>query len=98
MPALDYASSAALMTDADFRGRIKVACIKYADFILLEPADTPAHNTRVRWAQQAESQPDATAGQIQPVVVMDPAVQQDGSAVTDAALQSAVEASVNKTL
>jgi hypothetical protein len=42
--------------------------------------------------------PDAIAGQIQPPTVMDPAVQTAGSAVTDIALQAAVEGVVNKIL
>jgi hypothetical protein len=36
------------------------------------------------------------AAQIQPPTVMDPAVQQDGAAITDAGLQAAVEGTVNK--
>ena len=96
--ALDYKGSAALMNDLEFRGRVKVACLKFADFIMLEAADVPAHNTRMKWAQQTVVMPDASAGQVVPVVVMDPAVQQDGATIADPALQSAVEASVNKML
>jgi hypothetical protein len=36
------------------------------------------------------------AGELQPPVVMDGAVQSDGSAITDTALQGSVEAVVNK--
>jgi len=96
--ALTYDQSAALMTDMAFRGRIKVSALKYADSILGELASVPAHNTRLRWAAQCEQQPDQTAAQLQPPVVMDAAVQTDGSAITDAALQSSVEAVVNKLL
>lgn len=96
--ALSYEESAALMTDQAFRGRIKVACIKFADFIQLEAASEAAHNTRVKWAHNALAQPEAAAQQVAPVVVMDPSVQESGADVTDAALQSAVEASVNKML
>lgn len=93
---MTYEESAALMTDNTFRGRIKVAVLKYAGFILEEPASTTAHNTRVKWGQQTFQNPDMSAQQIQPVVVMDPAIQTGGSAIDDAALQSAVEAAVNK--
>jgi len=64
--------------------------------ILGEAANVPAHNTRTKWAQQTMTMPDGAAGQVAPAVVMDPAVQQDGSAITDSALQSAVENTVNK--
>ena len=90
--------SAALMSDFDFRGRVKVACVKYADSILNEAATVPAHNTRVRWANGCWQNPDGTAQQIQPPTVMDPAVQTDGADITDAALQGAVEGVVNKML
>lgn len=93
---MTYEESAALMTDIEFRGRVKVACLKYADSILNEPNTIPAHNTRLRWAQQCGQQPDMTAQQIQPMVVMDPAVQEDGADITDIALQGAVESVVNK--
>jgi len=96
--ALTYEQSADLMNDPVFRGRVKVACLKYATYINDEPANTPAHSTRIRWAQQTMSMPDASAGQVTPTVVMDGAVQADGAAITDAELQSAVENSINKML
>jgi hypothetical protein len=94
--ALTYENSAALMTDAAFRGRIKVSCIKFADFILNEAATVPAHNARVRWANSTFQNPEQAAYQVQPPTVMDPAVQTAGAAITDAALQSAVEGVINK--
>jgi|SRR5215510_1439504 len=96
--ALTYEESAALMNDPTFRGRVKVACMKFADFILIEPSSEPAHNARVRWAQMTISNPEGVAAQVQPPTVMDAAVQQDGNAITDAALQGAVENTVNKML
>jgi hypothetical protein len=98
MAALDYAGSAALMNDLEFRGRIKVACLKYADFIMLEAASVPAHATRIRWAQNTFLSPDGAAGTVTPAVVMDPAVQAAGATIADPALQSAVENTVNKML
>lgn len=95
---MDYTESAALMQNADFRGRIKVAVLKYSGFIQIEPPETMAHNSRYRWAQSAAQQPDLTAQQLQPMVVMDPQVQLEGEAVTDAELQTAVEGVVNKVI
>ena len=94
--ALTYEQSSALMKDLTFVGRVKVACLKYADYISGEPNDVPAHVTRSKWAQQTFTMPDASATQVTPMVVMDPAVQQDGAEISDAALQSAVEGAINK--
>jgi hypothetical protein len=93
---MTYTESAALMTDLEFRGRIKVSCLKYADSIMNEANTVPAHNMRLRWAQTTFQQPDMVAGQVQPPVVMDSAVQTAGAEITDDALQGSVEAVVNK--
>jgi hypothetical protein len=95
---MTYTESAALMTDPEFRGRVKVACLKFADSILNEPNTTPAHNTRLRWATQCEQAPDMTAQAVQPPTVMDGAVQAAGAEITDDALQGSVEAVVQKML
>jgi hypothetical protein len=95
---MTYEESAALMSDQAFRGRVKVACLKYAASIMVEASSVPAHNTRERWAIQTMQQPEIVAAQVQPATVMDPGVQTAGAAVTDIALQSAVEATVNKIL
>jgi len=96
--ALDYAATAALMQDKAFLDRTKIACLHFADYILGEAVSVPAHSSRLRWAQNTNLSPDQSAMQVMPVLVMDPAVQQDGAAITDTALQSAVENSVNKML
>jgi hypothetical protein len=95
---MTYTESAALMVDPEFRGRCKVACLKFADSISNEDHTVPAHNARLRWANMAMTNPDMTAGQVQPPTVMDAAVQTDGADVTDDALQGAVETVVNKLL
>jgi hypothetical protein len=95
---MTYEESDALMQDVAFRGRIKVAHLKYATFIQAEPPDTVAHSARYRWAQSAASQPEMVAIQLHPMVVMDAQVQTDGGAITDAALQTSVEAVINKLL
>lgn len=89
---------AALMVDQDFRGRIKVSALKYADSIMIEAITVPAHNTRLRWATNTFQQPDPVSYQLQPPVVIDPAVQAAGAEITDAALQTSVETVVNKML
>lgn len=95
---MTYEESAALMSDVNFRGRLKVACLNYASYIMNEPTGTPAHATRIRWAQNTALQPDQAAMQIQPMVVMDPQVQAEGPAISDAQLQTAVETTVNRIL
>jgi hypothetical protein len=96
--ALDYAASDLLMKDMAFQGRIKCACLVYANYILGEAVTVPAHNTRARWANNTVSAPDVAAANVTPTVVMDPAVQAAGSEIDDAGLQSAVENSINKLL
>lgn len=95
---MTYAESNALMSDMEFRGRVKVAVLKYADSIMREEPTVSGHNTRVRWAQETMQQPDQVAGKVQPPTVMDAAVQAAGAEITDAALQGSVEAVVNKML
>jgi hypothetical protein len=101
--ALTYDETNALMKDTVFRGRVSVACINYARYITDEAANTPAHNTRYRWAQSTLQQPEAAVNQVIPTVVTDSAVQDAGladgtSAITDQDLQAAVETAVNKLL
>ena len=96
--ALTYEESSDLMADPVFRGRVKVACINFARYITDEAATTPAHSTRIRWAQTTLISPETAVNQVTPTVVMDAAAQEAGSAITDEALQSAVENSVNKLL
>lgn len=93
---LDYNQSYALMNNFDFRGRVQVACLSYAQYITLEPSNAPAHNTRLRWANSVFQNPNQVANQTTPPVVMNPNVQQAGSAVTDESLQAAVQAVVDE--
>jgi hypothetical protein len=95
---LDYNSSAALMNDFVFRGRIKVACLHFATYIAAEPSTTPAHNTRFRWSQATVANPDFAAAQVQPATVMDPDVQAQGDTIDDATLQTAVETAIQNFL
>jgi len=95
---MTYEESSALMSDPAFRGKVKVAMLRYTDTILIEPDSTMGHTSRVRWAQQAMQQPDQWVNQIQPNVVMDPAIQASGAAATDVEIQGATEAVINKTV
>ena len=95
---MTYEESAALMNDAAFRNRIMVACLKFADYIVAETADVPAHNTRLRWANNCMANPQMTAMQVQPTTVMQDAVQEEGSEISDTDLQAAVETAVNQML
>lgn len=93
---MDYTESAALMRDQAFHGRVKVAGLKYTTYVLAEDPAMPGHSSRYNWAKNFAIQPDMSATQIQPMVVMDTQVQTDGAAITDEALQTSVEAVVNK--
>jgi hypothetical protein len=84
------------MSDPEFRGRIKVSCLNYAKYIADEANAVPAHNTRVKWAQNTMVNPEMVAAQIQPPTVMHDLVQADGKAITDQNLQTAVENTVDK--
>jgi hypothetical protein len=96
--ALDSTQSAALMRDTVFQGRIKFFATKYADFVSLEAPTTERHTAAIRWVQRMYAQPDLVAGELQPLVVADPAVQAAGAEITDAALGPAVEAAIKRTI
>lgn len=93
---MTYQESSDLMNDFQFRGRIKVSALTYANYIFGESPSVPAHNTRFKWAVGCFQNPEGNAASLQPPVVMDAAVQQDGAAIADPALQSAVENVINK--
>jgi len=88
--------SAALMNDLVFRGRIKVSALRYADTLTIQAVPASSHTSLLRWSWQTIGSPDVMAQSLQPSVVMDAAVQQDGASISDAALQGAVEATINK--
>jgi hypothetical protein len=95
---MTYLESAALARDAEFQGRVKIAALRYASEVLMESPDTPGHIARYRWALEMIRQPDYQASQLQPLVVISPAVDAAGAAIPDAALQTAVELVVAGTL
>jgi len=81
--------SANLMINIDFRNRVKVAALQYAQYIQLQSANS---NSRASWAQRTIQSPDQAAIQLVPAVVMNVNVQQAGPDVTDLNLQAAVQA------
>jgi hypothetical protein len=93
---MTYEETFQLMRDQIFRGRVSVSCAKFASYIADEQPNVPAHPTRYKWSMATLGNPDAAAGQVIPTVVWDASVQADGPAVTDAALQTAVETAVAK--
>ena len=95
---LDYSTSSELMNDGTFRGRIKVALVKFATSIQNEPTATPAHNSRFKWAQTALVNVDYQVNQFTPPVVLDPAIQSAGDTISDSGLQGAVETAVQAQL
>ena len=96
--ALTYDDSQKLMNDFEFRGRIKVAALHFAAYVLSEATNTPAHNTRYKWAQNTYQQPDMVAQSLHPAVVMEDLVQQNGGAISDVDLQTATESVINKVI
>lgn len=90
--AIDYAQSAALMKNPAFVDRVKVACVKFANFILIDPATPEA----AAWAKLTLRSPDTVAQTVAVPAVLDPQVQQDGEAIADNGLQGAVEPAATK--
>ena len=101
--AMTQEESGALMQSAKFRDRVQVCIVKYGDSILTANSIALGHVAMENWAKQALENPSQMAMRFQPAVVNDGAVQDagvddDGKAlVGDPELQSAVEATVNKT-
>lgn len=93
---MTYEETYQLMRDQIFRGRVSVACSKFASYIADEAPSVPAHPTRYKWSMTTLVNPEGATTQVIPTVVWDASVQADGAAVTDAALQTAVETSVAK--
>jgi hypothetical protein len=93
---MTYEETFELMRDQDFRGRVTVACAKFASYIADEAPSVPAHPTRYKWSMTTLVNPEGATAQVIPTVVWDASVQTDGVAVSDTALQGAVETAVQK--
>jgi len=85
---MTFEESAQLMNDPTFRGRVKVAALTYAQYIL---QSGPLGNSRFQWAQRTMQTPDQTAQTLVPAVVMNVNVQQNGANTDDPNLQAAVQ-------
>ena len=96
--ALTYDESNTLRQNQTLRGRVQTACLKFADSILGEDASVPAHNARMRWANECNQMPDQVTMKVVPWAVNDAQVQTDGANITDAALQVSVETAIMKML
>lgn len=94
--ALNYDDANTLMNDNQFKGRVKVACLHFAQYIIGEDPATAAHNTRRKWAEQTYLTPQNSAETVTPGVVQESHVQADGKNVSDVDLQTDVETVVNK--
>ena len=92
--AIDYAAQSALGKDPVFMGRVQVSCINLATAIQLEAASTPAHTSRMRWAAATSAEPYSMAVKVSNAVVTDPAVVEAGAEIVDAALQAAVQVTI----
>lgn len=94
-----YAQVNDLSKDSAFLGKLEVAVVKYTDYILAEDTATPNHTKRWNWAVQvANSGPASVAGRIAPMVTWDSTIQANLSSSTDAQIQAAVEAWINRLL
>lgn len=93
---MTYEETFALTKDLAFRGRVSVACTKFASYIADEQPNVPAHPTRYKWSMTTLINPEGATAQVIPTVVWDASVQASGAAVTDAELQGAVETAVQK--
>lgn len=91
---MNYLEISQLMTDAQFRGRIKVAVLTYAIKILGDAGNYS--NVALRWANAAFRAPDQSAQTAQSTVVMEPGVLGQGAAIDDGTLQFSVEQAMQK--
>ncbi len=96
-----YAELAALRRNSDFASCVEIAVAKFAMYKMDEDPATAGHALAVKWAQNALANPGSVASGILPAVVMDPACQSKAATpadITDAEIQGAVEAAINRVL
>jgi hypothetical protein len=93
---MTYDESALLMTNLEFRGRVKVSALKYAGSIMIRPTSTAAHNTRIRWAQIVTSNRTWSPTSCNRPSSWTRPFKADSADITDVALQTAVEGVVNQ--
>lgn len=92
-----YLELHALRTNADLNQKLSVAVLVAANTVRLESDQTPFHKNRVAWAQQAVKDPEVFASKALGLLLAqnkDLTVVQI-NAVSDSALQTAVDGLVN---
>jgi hypothetical protein len=104
--ALDYKQSSELRINPIFMGRIGTAALRWSSSILSNSSldiSTGTARRKIKFAEDVYANPVIQAQKLQPGVVQDPAVQSEDidpnngdSTITDPALQSAVEATIDK--
>lgn len=94
---ITYTEGYDLLSDRVFADRVRYAILRTAAFILIENTQTPDHLARTDWASKVFAEKiQMPLRQMLMYVITDAAVAQDGSAVSDAALQGAVDANVSR--
>jgi hypothetical protein len=99
----NYTDLATLRKDATFKARVEIAVAKYALYIMDESPAMASHKVRFAWASNALLNPGSVGEGLIPSIVLDGTVaaayaSKNQADITDAQLQSAVEASVNRFL
>jgi len=85
---MTFEESAQLMTNPQFRGRVKVAALQYAQYLITLPS---LSNSRSNWVRSTIQSPDSTAQTLVSSVVMNVNVQTYGANVSDPDLAAAVQ-------
>lgn len=86
-----------LSKDAAFVGKLQVAVIKYAEYLLGEDPTTAYHVIRIRWADNiVRNGVENTVTKIALAVAFDGTIQAHLSDYTDDQLQSATEVRINR--
>jgi hypothetical protein len=92
-----YTEIITLSKDAGFLGRLEVAVVKYAEFIVGEAANVDYHAVRIGWANTVfESGAASFVSRIALPVANDSVIQDNIDDYTDAQLQAAAEVRINR--
>lgn len=98
-----YSVLATIRNYSGFTDRCAIAVATFAKYIINEATNVADHNRRFTWASSAILNPAGVVGQLSNAIVLDVAFANltstaDFDAMTDAALQAVVEATINATL
>lgn len=101
MATLTYADQATLKNSVSFRDRVSIAISKYVQYVLNNPAATVSQSN---WARNVlQSSPDSVALQVVFLAIWDSNITGmtspvDQTVLSDATLQSTVEAAINTSI